>query len=73
MARSHRSVVLLLLVAQAAVLALGAACADELLIGVAGPMSVTPLTGRDAAFGEQLARGAEMAVRDINARGGVGG
>ena len=35
-------------------------------IGVAGPMS-----GDLAVFGEQLQRGAEMAVRDINAAGGV--
>ena len=38
----------------------------ELVIAVAGPM-----TGQYAAFGEQLRRGAEMAVADLNARGGV--
>ncbi len=38
----------------------------EILIGVAGPM-----TGQYAWFGEQYARGAEMAVDDINAAGGV--
>lgn len=37
-----------------------------MLIGVAGPM-----TDDLAAFGEQLRRGAEMAVADINAAGGV--
>ncbi len=36
-------------------------------------MSVTPLTGQYATFGEELRRGAEMAVRDINERGGVNG
>ena len=32
---------------------------------------VGPITGRYAAFGEQMKRGAEMAVKDINAKGGV--
>lgn len=39
---------------------------NEIVIGVAGPM-----TEDLAAFGEQLRRGAEMAVSDINAAGGV--
>ncbi|MGH6918410.1 MAG: branched-chain amino acid ABC transporter substrate-binding protein, partial [Geminicoccaceae bacterium] len=38
----------------------------EILIGVAGPM-----TGKDAWFGEQMERGAGLAVADINAAGGV--
>ncbi|MCE3250582.1 MAG: putative amino acid transporter, substrate-binding protein, partial [Geminicoccaceae bacterium] len=38
----------------------------EILIGVAGPM-----TGKDAWFGEQLERGAALAVADLNAAGGV--
>ncbi len=38
----------------------------EILIATAGPM-----TGQYAWFGEQYARGAEMAVDDINAAGGV--
>ncbi|HVM85997.1 MAG TPA: branched-chain amino acid ABC transporter substrate-binding protein [Candidatus Binatia bacterium] len=42
--------------------------ADEIKIAVAGPM-----TGQLAAFGEQLRRGSEMAVKDINAAGGVMG
>jgi branched-chain amino acid transport system substrate-binding protein len=37
-------------------------------IGVAAPM-----TGSEAAFGEQFRRGAEKAVADINAAGGVNG
>jgi branched-chain amino acid transport system substrate-binding protein len=40
--------------------------ADDITIAVAGPM-----TGDLAAFGEQLQRGSEMAVKDINAKGGV--
>jgi branched-chain amino acid transport system substrate-binding protein len=38
----------------------------EVLIGMAGP-----LTGKDAWFGEQMQRGAEVAVADINAKGGI--
>jgi branched-chain amino acid transport system substrate-binding protein len=38
----------------------------EILIGVAGPM-----TGTNAWFGEQMERGAGMAVADLNAAGGV--
>ena len=40
----------------------------EMTIGVAGPM-----TGQYASFGEQLRVGAEQAVEDINAAGGVNG
>ncbi|WP_181707554.1 branched-chain amino acid ABC transporter substrate-binding protein [Chthonobacter rhizosphaerae] len=40
----------------------------EIKIGVAGP-----LTGPNAAFGAQLQKGAEQAVADINAAGGVNG
>jgi branched-chain amino acid transport system substrate-binding protein len=42
------------------------AVAQDIPIAAAGPM-----TGQYAAFGMQLRRGAEMAVADINARGGV--
>ncbi|MCB1475305.1 MAG: branched-chain amino acid ABC transporter substrate-binding protein [Rhodobiaceae bacterium] len=45
----------------------GAAYAD-IMIGSAGPM-----TGQYASFGAQLKAGAEMAVADINAAGGVNG
>jgi branched-chain amino acid transport system substrate-binding protein len=38
----------------------------DITIGVAGPM-----TGSEAAFGEQFKRGAVKAVEDINAKGGV--
>lgn len=45
-----------------------AAKAQEIVIAVAGPM-----TGAEASFGEQMRRGAQMAVADINAKGGVNG
>jgi branched-chain amino acid transport system substrate-binding protein len=41
---------------------------ERLKLGVAGPM-----TGTDAAFGAQLKNGAEQAVADINAAGGING
>jgi branched-chain amino acid transport system substrate-binding protein len=40
--------------------------AEDLVVATAGPMS-----GGDAVFGEQMKRGAELAVADINATGGV--
>ena len=59
---------LLVATVAAAVLSAGTARADELVVATAGPM-----TGNDAAFGEQMKRGAEMAIKDINAAGGVMG
>ncbi len=53
------------LTAAAATVGIGTASAD-ILIATAGPM-----TGQYASFGEQMKRGAEMAVNDINAKGGV--
>ncbi|MGH6814313.1 MAG: branched-chain amino acid ABC transporter substrate-binding protein [Hyphomicrobiaceae bacterium] len=44
----------------------GTALAQDIKIGAAGPM-----TGGEAAFGTQLKAGAEAAVADINAKGGV--
>jgi branched-chain amino acid transport system substrate-binding protein len=44
----------------------GQAFAQDITIGVAGPM-----TGGEASFGRQLRNGAEQAVADINAAGGV--
>ncbi len=44
----------------------GIAAHAEIVIATAGPM-----TGQYASFGEQMRRGAEMAVADINAAGGV--
>jgi branched-chain amino acid transport system substrate-binding protein len=46
--------------------ALGWPARAEIRIGVAGPM-----TGKDAWFGEQMRRGADQAVTDLNAAGGV--
>ncbi|HWK47256.1 MAG TPA: branched-chain amino acid ABC transporter substrate-binding protein [Stellaceae bacterium] len=42
--------------------------AADLLIGVVGPM-----TGQYAAFGDQMRRGAELAVENINKQGGING
>ncbi len=40
--------------------------ASDLKIGIAGP-----ITGAGAAFGKQMTQGAEQAITDINAKGGV--
>jgi len=40
--------------------------AQEIVIAVAGP-----ITGQYAVFGEQMRRGAQLAVDDLNAKGGV--
>ena len=64
-----RKVSMSLVAAAALATAFGAGvakAAGTIEIGVAGPM-----TGQYASFGEQLRRGAEMAVKDINAAGGV--
>jgi branched-chain amino acid transport system substrate-binding protein len=47
-------------------LAAGPAMAQDITIGLAGPM-----TGGQATFGRQMKNGAEQAVADINAAGGV--
>ncbi len=49
-------------------LALTGAASAQIKFGVAGP-----LTGPNAAFGAQLKNGAEAAVADINAKGGING
>lgn len=55
------------LLAAAALAVAGATAAKaEILIATAGP-----ITGQYASFGEQMKRGAEMAVADLNAKGGV--
>jgi branched-chain amino acid transport system substrate-binding protein len=55
------------LLAASAVLALGAGTAQaDIAIATAGPM-----TGQYAVFGEQMQRGAQQAVKDLNAAGGV--
>ncbi|MFD1704487.1 branched-chain amino acid ABC transporter substrate-binding protein [Methylopila henanensis] len=49
-------------------LVLAAPAYADIVIGVAGPM-----TGENAVFGGQLKNGAEQAVADINAAGGING
>jgi branched-chain amino acid transport system substrate-binding protein len=44
----------------------GPVAAQDILVGLAGP-----LTGSEAAFGAQMKNGAELAIADINAAGGV--
>ncbi len=53
-------------VVTAAALGLVTAAQADITIATAGPM-----TGQYASFGEQMKRGAEMAVADINSKGGV--
>jgi len=50
----------------AALLLAAPALAQDIKIAAVGP-----ITGEDAAFGDQMKRGAEMAVKDLNAKGGV--
>src|SRR5205085_8405638 len=52
----------------AAATAPGSASAQDIKIAVVGP-----ITGSNAALGEQMTRGAKMAVADVNAKGGVMG
>ncbi len=55
------------LLAASAAIALTAGLAHaEIVIATAGPM-----TGQYATFGEQMKKGAEQAVKDLNAKGGV--
>jgi branched-chain amino acid transport system substrate-binding protein len=58
----------MLMGASALVLLGGGAAWADVTIATAGPM-----TGQYAVFGEQMKRGAEMAVKDINAKGGING
>ena len=53
-------------VALSAMVALGGAASADITIATVGPM-----TGQYAAFGDQMRAGAEQAVADINAAGGV--
>jgi branched-chain amino acid transport system substrate-binding protein len=63
---SMRNLTRLLLVATVLMAVHTTAARAEILIGAAGP-----LTGQTRGQGEQLMRGADMAVADLNARGGV--
>lgn len=56
------------LMGAAAVVALAGNAQAEIVIATVGP-----ITGQYAVFGEQMKRGAELAVADINAAGGVDG
>src|SRR5689334_7147363 len=56
-----------LAIAAAALVGAGSASA-QLKVGVAGPLTVP-----NAAFGTQLKNGAEQAVADLNAKGGING
>ena len=38
----------------------------DIVVGIAGPM-----TGTDAAYGEEIRRGGEKAIEDVNAKGGL--
>src|SRR5215213_12016841 len=59
---------LLSAVALTALVALSGSAWADIMVGVAGP-----ITGPNAAFGAQLQKGAEQAVADINAAGGING
>ena len=63
MMKTRNSLSLILAVALAG---FGSAAWAQITIATAGPM-----TGQYASFGEQMRRGAEMAVADLNAKGGV--
>jgi branched-chain amino acid transport system substrate-binding protein len=55
-----------LLAASAAIALTGGAAQAEIVIATAGPM-----TGQYAIFGEQMQKGAQQAVKDLNEAGGV--
>ncbi len=55
-------------VAVTALLAMTGVASAQIKIGVGGPM-----TGSNATFGAQMRKGAEQAVADINAKGGING
>jgi len=62
----RNAVTAFLATASLAAIMAGAARADTIQIGVAGP-----ITGSNASFGEQMTKGANQAVADLNAKGGV--
>src|SRR6476619_1969632 len=63
-----QAMLLTALIGIAACCMLPAAASADIALGIAGPMS-----GQYAPFGEQMRRGAELAVADLNAAGGVRG
>src|SRR6202044_4054890 len=56
------------ILATAFILLCAAPARADITVGIAGP-----LTGSYATFGEQMKKGAEQAVADINAAGGING
>ena len=63
-----RKYALPLIAAAAFATAIGASAANAQNLNVA---TAGPMTGEYAAFGDQMRHGAELAVKDINAKGGV--
>src|SRR5918911_1985022 len=57
-----------LLLGAAGATALATAAHADVTVAVAGP-----ITGQYAVFGEQMKRGADLAVKDLNAKGGIKG
>ncbi|MER8802298.1 branched-chain amino acid ABC transporter substrate-binding protein [Mesorhizobium sp. M0998] len=66
--KAHRARGFTLICTAILVLFSSAYAQSDILIGVAAP-----ITGPNAAFGAQLQKGAEQAVADINAKGGING
>jgi branched-chain amino acid transport system substrate-binding protein len=64
--KSSLCVAITFLILLSSVIARNPTVADDIVIAVAGP-----ITGQYAIFGQQMLRGAEMAVEDINRAGGV--
>jgi branched-chain amino acid transport system substrate-binding protein len=56
----------ILLLVAAVVACAGTARADDIKVAIVGP-----ITGQYATFGEQMRHGADQAVKDINAKGGL--
>jgi len=59
--------------ALAAVSAIALAAASHAQMKDVSIAVIGPISGKEAPFGEQMKRGAEMAVKDLNAKGGVNG
>ncbi len=57
-----------LLLGAAGTVALATVAHADVTVAVAGPV-----TGQYAVFGEQMKRGAELAAKDLNTKGGIGG
>lgn len=66
--KSHNFTIKTLSLALAAAMGLSAQASADIKIGVAGPH-----TGPNAAYGDQLWKGASQAAEDINAKGGING